>query len=123
MRCTKDACSNHLCEKCLRCSDCCECQVALDGAAHPALAGSGHAILRATVEDSGPDLDLIPEPPPEAGPEAAPEPVWDPAPEPLPPYPAPDPNPSPDDETLSPDVNPSGGDAFSGDDPKTGSVG
>jgi len=29
-RCTKDACDNHLCPKCLRCSDCCECEVALD---------------------------------------------------------------------------------------------
>lgn len=28
-RCTKDVCSNHLCEKCLKCSDCCECEVAL----------------------------------------------------------------------------------------------
>jgi len=28
-RCTKDACDNHLCDKCLRCSDCCECEVAL----------------------------------------------------------------------------------------------
>lgn len=28
-RCTKDACDNHLCEKCLRCSDCCECEVSL----------------------------------------------------------------------------------------------
>lgn len=28
-RCTKDACNNHLCEKCHRCSDCCECEVAL----------------------------------------------------------------------------------------------
>lgn len=25
--CTKDACGNHLCEKCHRCSDCCECDV------------------------------------------------------------------------------------------------
>jgi hypothetical protein len=24
--CTKDACENHLCPDCLRCSDCCECQ-------------------------------------------------------------------------------------------------
>ena len=23
--CTKDTCSNHLCEKCKRCSDCCHC--------------------------------------------------------------------------------------------------
>ncbi|HEY1341320.1 MAG TPA: hypothetical protein VGF59_27610 [Bryobacteraceae bacterium] len=28
-RCTKDTCANHLCEKCLRCSDCCECEVSL----------------------------------------------------------------------------------------------
>lgn len=32
VRCTKDACDNHLCEKCLKCSDCCECEVALDAA-------------------------------------------------------------------------------------------
>lgn len=25
--CTKDACENHLCAKCLRCSDCCECDM------------------------------------------------------------------------------------------------
>jgi hypothetical protein len=23
--CTKDTCNNHLCEKCKRCSDCCQC--------------------------------------------------------------------------------------------------
>ena len=28
--CTKDACGNHLCAKCRRCSDCCECTVALE---------------------------------------------------------------------------------------------
>jgi hypothetical protein len=30
--CTKDACANHLCSKCLRCSDCCGCKVPLDDA-------------------------------------------------------------------------------------------
>jgi hypothetical protein len=30
--CTKDACANHLCRKCLRCSDCCGCEVPLDTA-------------------------------------------------------------------------------------------
>ncbi|HOK46452.1 MAG TPA: hypothetical protein PLA43_08190 [Bryobacteraceae bacterium] len=30
--CTKDACPNHLCCKCKRCSDCCECEVPLDSA-------------------------------------------------------------------------------------------
>ena len=34
--CTKDACDNHLCERCGCCSDCCECDVPLDDAtAHP----------------------------------------------------------------------------------------
>lgn len=28
--CTKDACENHLCAHCLRCSDCCECEAVLD---------------------------------------------------------------------------------------------
>ena len=26
LQCTKDACENHLCEKCARCSDCCTCE-------------------------------------------------------------------------------------------------
>ncbi len=34
--CTKDACGNHLCEKCRRCSDCCTCDVPLAAEeAHP----------------------------------------------------------------------------------------
>lgn len=28
--CTKDACVNHLCAQCRRCSDCCECEVGLE---------------------------------------------------------------------------------------------
>jgi len=28
--CTKDTCANHMCSKCLRCSDCCACELALD---------------------------------------------------------------------------------------------
>lgn len=31
--CTKDACINHLCLRCRRCSDCCECEKPLTGAA------------------------------------------------------------------------------------------
>lgn len=30
VRCTKDTCSNHLCEKCGACSDCCDCELRLD---------------------------------------------------------------------------------------------
>jgi hypothetical protein len=33
--CTKDACSNHICDKCQRCSDCCECEVHLDERPQP----------------------------------------------------------------------------------------
>ncbi|HVV45475.1 MAG TPA: hypothetical protein VHC72_09720 [Bryobacteraceae bacterium] len=28
-QCTKDTCSNHLCEKCGACSDCCDCDIQL----------------------------------------------------------------------------------------------
>lgn len=28
--CTKDACGNHVCERCHRCSDCCQCEIHLD---------------------------------------------------------------------------------------------
>lgn len=34
--CTKDTCANHLCDKCGRCSDCCECEVPLDEPVHEA---------------------------------------------------------------------------------------
>jgi len=34
--CTKDTCANHLCRKCGRCSDCCECEVPLDEPMHTA---------------------------------------------------------------------------------------
>jgi hypothetical protein len=34
-RCTKDTCNNHLCEKCLHCSDCCECEIVRDESVRP----------------------------------------------------------------------------------------
>jgi hypothetical protein len=55
-RCTKDACDNHLCEKCRRCSDCCECEVKLD----TTVAEAAHA---APVEAAAPEAE--PEPIPE----------------------------------------------------------
>lgn len=30
VRCTKDTCTNHLCEKCGACSDCCACELQLE---------------------------------------------------------------------------------------------
>jgi transcription elongation factor Elf1 len=38
--CTKDTCANHLCAKCGRCSDCCECEVPLDEPMHYGPAGT-----------------------------------------------------------------------------------
>jgi hypothetical protein len=35
VRCTKDACANHLCEKCGACSDCCDCDLQLEQVAGP----------------------------------------------------------------------------------------
>jgi hypothetical protein len=61
-RCTKDACDNHLCEKCLRCSDCCECELSLDKA--PRLAAT--ASVRATLPAPEPDIEPEPEIPLEA---------------------------------------------------------
>jgi hypothetical protein len=28
--CTKDACTNHMCARCKRCSDCCTCEIPLE---------------------------------------------------------------------------------------------
>ncbi|HEY3823689.1 MAG TPA: hypothetical protein VGL82_03980 [Bryobacteraceae bacterium] len=54
VRCTKDTCSNHLCEKCGACSDCCDCEIRLD--------------------DSGPHDPDEPRPHPMPDPDPAPEP-------------------------------------------------
>jgi hypothetical protein len=85
VRCTKDSCGNHLCEKCLRCSDCCECQLALDEVAHEALPGSARAALSAVAAVAA--IDPEPEPSPEPGP-------------------APDPAPAPEDEPEAGPVAP-----------------
>jgi hypothetical protein len=50
-RCTKDACDNHLCEKCLRCSDCCECEVTLSEPVRH--------VVRATVPVEGPVTEPV----------------------------------------------------------------
>jgi len=70
VRCTKDACANHLCEKCHRCSDCCECDITLsertpavtarslfpkheEPAAEPELEPEDHSTPSDTIEDAG----------------------------------------------------------------------
>jgi hypothetical protein len=72
-RCTKDSCNNHLCEKCLKCSDCCECEVTL----------SEHTAPPASARSMFPRPEPSPEPPMD------PEPIPDPEPEPAPPEPDP----------------------------------
>ncbi|SPF38733.1 conserved hypothetical protein [Candidatus Sulfopaludibacter sp. SbA4] len=76
-RCTKDACNNHLCEKCLRCSDCCECEVHLSEPAGMTV-GSARSVFRsaAAVPKPEPELEALPEPPhppPDPDPEPVPE--------------------------------------------------
>jgi hypothetical protein len=67
VRCTKDTCANHICDKCGRCSDCCECEVTLDEHAPPPVSARS----------------VFPKPEPE------PEPLPEPVPEPTPPEPDP----------------------------------
>ena len=77
-RCTKDSCDNHLCEKCLRCSDCCECEVTL--------ADTLHSTVQASRTEQHPPIpDLEPEP------EEMPHP-----------HPSPDPDPFPEDDPSLP---------------------
>src|SRR6266496_2630149 len=65
-RCTKDSCNNHICERCLRCSDCCECEVAMaDNLPHQPTARS---IFPRPEPDPAPNPDPPPQPPPEPDP-------------------------------------------------------
>jgi hypothetical protein len=69
VRCTKDACENHLCEKCLKCSDCCECEVTLDAAPRVApivrFRPAPDADLASLAEPSSFDEPAPPSPAPE----------------------------------------------------------
>jgi hypothetical protein len=64
-RCTKDTCSNHLCERGGACSDCCDCEIRLDPETgfHPD-----------TSIDAGPHDPDEPKPHPMPDPDPAPEP-------------------------------------------------
>jgi len=67
-RCTKDACDNHLCEKCFCCSDCCECE--------QVLAEAPRTQVRTVVEPHvEPQPHAEPEPPPVASYGPVPSPV------------------------------------------------
>jgi len=80
-RCTKDACNNHLCEKCLRCSDCCECEVTLSEPAPAISVSTARAVLRAATDGSRLEPEAEPEPPhPPPDPDPQPEPGEEPEP-------------------------------------------
>ena len=61
VKCTKDTCANHLCEKCAACSDCCDCEVRL---MEESLAGPHE-----------PEPHPHPMPDPDDDPEPEPEPI------------------------------------------------
>jgi hypothetical protein len=68
-RCTQDTCRNHLCEKCLRCSDCCECELHLDEPAHEPARLARHAVHSYPVQESAPEPEHDPwQPPPDPDP-------------------------------------------------------
>jgi len=74
-RCTKDSCNNHLCEKCLRCSDCCECEISLSAPMHEAARPVVRDMMAETHPAVFPDPEPEPEPPlPEPDPDPAPVP-------------------------------------------------
>jgi len=60
VKCTKDTCSNHLCEKCGACSDCCDCEI--------------HLVHDLIHDDVGPHDPDEPKPHPMPDPDPAPEP-------------------------------------------------
>jgi len=109
VRCTKDTCSNHLCDKCGCCSDCCGCEVPLDDHNHmePMHVETVHPqpvyaepIQAEQIQAESEPLHRDPEPlhPAEPTPEEILH-VEPPRPdsEPQPPHPPPDPDPIPED--------------------------
>jgi hypothetical protein len=72
-RCTKDACNNHLCDKCLRCSDCCECEVVLSEASRPMVRPVVHRPL-IVEDDEEEQAEMEMDPEPQAEPETLPTP-------------------------------------------------
>ena len=59
VRCTKDTCSNHLCDKCGACSDCCDCELQLDE--EPGHDEERVLHIRAESNGTGPDPFQTPE--------------------------------------------------------------
>ena len=71
VRCTKDTCSNHLCEKCGACSDCCDCEIHLEREEEAYHAGPHDPDEPRPHPMPDPDPAPDPEPVPEVAAEAA----------------------------------------------------
>jgi hypothetical protein len=63
-RCTKDTCSNHLCDRCHKCSDCCECEVFLEEPVHEPV----RSVMQAHAAAAHPPEPEPPHPPPDPDP-------------------------------------------------------
>ena len=72
MRCTKDTCSNHLCDKCGCCSDCCTCEVPLDDHEAPLPPAMHAEVPRPDPEPEPPHPPPDPDPFPDDEPEPEP---------------------------------------------------
>jgi hypothetical protein len=73
--CTKDTCSNHLCERCAHCSDCCTCEVRLDepGPVHAPVQHAESEPVEHFEEDESPPPEPVPHPHPGPDPDPAPD--------------------------------------------------
>jgi hypothetical protein len=76
VKCTKDTCSNHLCEKCGACSDCCDCDLRLDPEPGELADNIRASDIRAVnVGGPGPHEPDEPKPHPMPDPDPAPDPA------------------------------------------------
>ncbi len=69
--CTKDTCGNHICEKCLRCSDCCGCEVPLEEYHEPEAAEAPEAAGEVLAAAAGASTSAEPGGAPGPGPAEA----------------------------------------------------
>jgi hypothetical protein len=79
-RCTKDVCNNHLCERCLKCSDCCDCEVLLTEPVHEPARAAFRSVASQREEEAPIPLPRPLPDPDRSNPEPDPWPGEDPVP-------------------------------------------
>jgi hypothetical protein len=76
VKCTKDTCANHLCDKCGACSDCCDCDLRLDpDVDERAIEHVMNVQPSVSHEPDEPKPHPMPDPDPAPEPEPGPEPT------------------------------------------------